>query len=953
MINHLHETATIVMIVCLVTTWPFVGVAGAADATGDAADPTLDDTDAEMLALSIDEPSDDEAAEDDSSDDEVVDAGAVDEEIAEEAAVDDDPVDDDVTDDELGDDDVTNDEPGDDEAEVATAADEDSEEDATTDDDAPDSTDENATNAADENTSNSETTTADPVDDIEDDDIEDDEIDDAESDAVENAEETVEDGANEGEGAVPPAADENESLEADQIEHDEADEGLDADVNGSEAKSDQSEDGATESDDGGGVPIAETNGSNEIDDVIEEVNNSEETVDEAIEEVNVSEEIVDAALEGDVNASEEIVDALEEGENESLENTELPEDEENVIDEVVDSIDLEASESEEESINLEEGTESDGLGESLEGITTDSVVDDSFDDGTNVRDETNVHDETNVSKVIEGAVTDLADTVRITDQNATVIERSADLALTHTIDYDLENTIESVNSTLESTAVDETTVTLTEPLDSLDEIELSGGTEVSSISVNADTDDGTLSIPSIESQIVDSATLDVETLDDDGVSVEIVTLDVEALDNDDVLVDRTTIDAEAHDDEDVLVDGATIAVDDRSADDGKDATAVSLDLDLALESADSIALAIDEPSVSSVDLPVVPTTDSTAVPVSDGIVSNDDAGGFSDPIDADAPFPYHAGLSGTDASPGSPSVDSQAEPTTDGTAPVPDTTPGVGPTDDDAPIPDADPEAGGGIPIPDESTGAGIVVAVAGVGVVARQLAKGSTVGVAADPSTVRLQARTFWETIRLEVRSLWETVWMRVHSLWVSIAALSSRLLWIAPIAGYSRYDDTDPLENDRRNRLYAVISREPGVNLTRLAADANISRSSSRHHLRILEYENVVVSAKVYGRRRFYPAGTVDVELAAVMAEASTRRVVEALGDHGPSSVSALADTLDRDPSTVTHHLKRLEEAGAIERERDGKAITNRLTANGEALVSARQPSRVDRTVTEHTAD
>ena len=911
MIHHQRETATIVVIVCLVTIGPIVGVVGAAGSTGDAGDPTLDDTDVEVLALSIDEPSDDEAAADETVDAGSVDNEVTDDEIAEEEAVDDETADDEATDDETAEEVAVDDETADDEAEVATTADGDSDGAATTDDDAADSNDENTTIAADESTSTDETTTVDPVDDIEDD-----EVDDAVSGDVNNAEETVEDGANESEDAVEsPTADQNVSLEADQIERNETDETLD-----------------------------EANESEEtVDEVLDEVNDSEEIVDEVLDEATVSEELIDVAFEEDVNVSEEVVDALEAGENETLENLELPEGEENETDEAVDTLDAELNESEAESITLGEDLESDGLDASLEALANDSVLaNESLDDGTNVPDETNV------SEAIEDVVTDLVKTVRITDQNGTVIERSDDRELTDTIEDELDNTTETVNATLESSAVDETTQPISEALYSLDEIELSNELEESSIAVNADTDDRTLSVSTaFESQLAGSGTLDAETLDDEDGLGGTVTLDAETLDADgslDATVAGTTING---DESGVLT--ASITVGDRLSNDGQDDITVSL----------------DESSASSGDVPVVLTTDSTAIPVSHGVVSDGDAGGFTDPIDVNAPIAVHEGISGTDPPTESPAVDPQAEPATEETVAVPDAVPGVGPSDDDAPVPDSQPEAGGGgLPIPDESTGAGIVVAAVGVGFVARQFAKGSTAAVAADPSTVRLQARTvretirlqtrsYWETIRLEVHSLWEAIRLRVRSLVSSIAALASRLLWIAPIPGYSRYDDTDPLENGRRNRLYEAISREPGVNLTRLAGVTDISRSSSRHHLRILEYENVVVSAKVYGRRRFYPAGTVDVELAAVMAEESTRRVVEALADHGPANVSTLADILDRDPSTVTHHLKRLEEAGAIERERDGKAITNRLTDRVDVLLAARRSPGADQLTTEHVAD
>lgn len=67
----------------------------------------------------------------------------------------------------------------------------------------------------------------------------------------------------------------------------------------------------------------------------------------------------------------------------------------------------------------------------------------------------------------------------------------------------------------------------------------------------------------------------------------------------------------------------------------------------------------------------------------------------------------------------------------------------------------------------------------------------------------------------------------------------------------------------------------------------------------------------------------------------------------DEGPDSVSDLAERLDRDPSTVTHHLDRLAEDGIVERERDGRAVVNKLAdsariamADDDAPTAAREP-------------
>lgn len=67
--------------------------------------------------------------------------------------------------------------------------------------------------------------------------------------------------------------------------------------------------------------------------------------------------------------------------------------------------------------------------------------------------------------------------------------------------------------------------------------------------------------------------------------------------------------------------------------------------------------------------------------------------------------------------------------------------------------------------------------------------------------------------------------------------------------------------------------------------------------------------------------------------MEKESTQAVIEALAA-APDSISSLPDRLAKDPSTVSHHLSRLEADGLVERERDGQSVTNRLTPGLRAM-------------------
>lgn len=150
-----------------------------------------------------------------------------------------------------------------------------------------------------------------------------------------------------------------------------------------------------------------------------------------------------------------------------------------------------------------------------------------------------------------------------------------------------------------------------------------------------------------------------------------------------------------------------------------------------------------------------------------------------------------------------------------------------------------------------------------------------------------------------------------------------------------YSRYDDSDPLEHEARERVYEIVNESPGAYLSELSDEADLPLSTTRHHIKVLEREDLVSGAKLRGKRRFYPAYAEGIELAAALNDDSTASIIDAIARIGAASVSDLADDLDRDPSTISHHLQRLEEDDIIKREREGRAVMNKLTSEARTAL------------------
>ncbi|WP_267642126.1 winged helix-turn-helix transcriptional regulator [Haloarchaeobius amylolyticus] len=162
-----------------------------------------------------------------------------------------------------------------------------------------------------------------------------------------------------------------------------------------------------------------------------------------------------------------------------------------------------------------------------------------------------------------------------------------------------------------------------------------------------------------------------------------------------------------------------------------------------------------------------------------------------------------------------------------------------------------------------------------------------------------------------------------------------------LGAVLRYSRYDGSDPLAHEDRARIHRVVTDAPGVYLSAISDASDVPLSTVRHHVRILEEEGLVTSVKLEGKRRYFPADTEDRELHAALASPPRAAIIERLAAEGGALVGELAEALDRDPSTLSHHLGRLEDAGLVERERDGRSVVNRLTPTAREGLAAASPA------------
>ena len=137
----------------------------------------------------------------------------------------------------------------------------------------------------------------------------------------------------------------------------------------------------------------------------------------------------------------------------------------------------------------------------------------------------------------------------------------------------------------------------------------------------------------------------------------------------------------------------------------------------------------------------------------------------------------------------------------------------------------------------------------------------------------------------------------------------------------------DATEREGSRSLRNVAAVRERPGQPLSDLARAADIPRNTAVSHLRRLEKEGLLSSVR-QGRVRLYfaPGALVRRENAdalAALRHPTTRAIATQIGSAPGLDQRALCEKTGLTPSLAHWHATRLEDAGVVQRQREGRHV------------------------------
>ena len=142
-----------------------------------------------------------------------------------------------------------------------------------------------------------------------------------------------------------------------------------------------------------------------------------------------------------------------------------------------------------------------------------------------------------------------------------------------------------------------------------------------------------------------------------------------------------------------------------------------------------------------------------------------------------------------------------------------------------------------------------------------------------------------------------------------------------------YARIAKERLLDHGARERLLDRIRQSPGAPLADLARAADIPRNTAVYHLRRLEKEGLVSSVRQGRVRLYFAPGALErrenADALAALRHPTTRAIATHIGSAPGLDQRALCERTGLTPSLAHWHATRLEDAGVVQRQREGRHV------------------------------
>jgi predicted transcriptional regulator len=131
------------------------------------------------------------------------------------------------------------------------------------------------------------------------------------------------------------------------------------------------------------------------------------------------------------------------------------------------------------------------------------------------------------------------------------------------------------------------------------------------------------------------------------------------------------------------------------------------------------------------------------------------------------------------------------------------------------------------------------------------------------------------------------------------------------------------DILELDTRRKIYDLISKNPGLHLSKISEILNMRISLVEYHLRYLEKHDIITLGKETGFSRYFLKDKVGTQIKhySILRQKTILNIIFFLLKHETAQHKDILENTDCAPSTLSYHLNKLIKYDIIEVQRYGE--------------------------------
>jgi DNA-binding transcriptional ArsR family regulator len=138
-----------------------------------------------------------------------------------------------------------------------------------------------------------------------------------------------------------------------------------------------------------------------------------------------------------------------------------------------------------------------------------------------------------------------------------------------------------------------------------------------------------------------------------------------------------------------------------------------------------------------------------------------------------------------------------------------------------------------------------------------------------------------------------------------------------------------SDILNLETRRKIHQYIKQNPGLHLRELARALNLTFFNLNYHIRYLEKLDMIKIKKDDFYTRVYPRDSFGFEEKKIMdfiRRKTPRHIIMCIVAYPAITQNEIAEHLEKHPTTIEYHLKKLIELGVVEKAeiKEGLALT-----------------------------